>query len=76
VSRPISRGLGSADLHRWGEGVALALGVPFVDSTRVNRVTISVSMTPGPTAFTLMPLSAYSRAAVRVRRTTPCLDAV
>ena len=34
------------------------------------------SVGTGQTAFTRMPLAAYSRAAVRVRPMTPCFDAI
>ena len=36
---------------------------------------IRVRMGPGQTAFTRIPRVAYSRAAVRVRPMTPCLEA-
>ena len=46
-----------------------------VASPWVKRVIISVSITPGHTAFTRMPWGAYSRAAVFVRPRMPCFDA-
>jgi hypothetical protein len=44
--------------------------------TYIESRAICVSMRPGFIAFTRMPCLMYSRAAVRVRPTTPCLDAM
>ena len=38
--------------------------------------TIAVSITPGQTAFTRIPVRAYSSAAVFVNPMTPCFEAV
>jgi hypothetical protein len=44
-------------------------------SLAIMSVTIGVSMVPGQMALTRMPRGAYSRAALRVRPMTPCLEA-
>jgi hypothetical protein len=42
----------------------------------IIRATISVLINPGQTQFTRIFFCAYSRAAVLVRPTTPCFDAL
>jgi len=52
---------------------SLSLSRGCVDSI---PATIAVSITPGQTALTRIPVRAYSSAAVLVKPITPCLEAL
>src|SRR5262249_13725901 len=54
-------------------GWAAAMAASTLGCWRVIRLIIGVSIAPGQTTFTRMPDLAYSKAAVLVSPTTPCL---
>ena len=56
-------------------GTAAIMAGSIRGFSSMRAASMRVRMGPGQTALTRIPRVAYSRAAVRVRPTTPCLEA-